>query len=343
MVIFEKDLAIDLGTTNVLIATKNKGVILREPAVVAMDKNTGRLLKYGMAAQRMMGRTPANIVAIRPMQAGVISDYDMTERMVREMVKSVTDFSLLKPRVLISIPSGISEVEERAVIDAGMEAGARKVFLMEAPLAAALGAGLDISGADGKMVIDIGGGTTDIAVLSLNGVVASESIAVAGDAFNEALIRYIRRKYNVLIGDATAEELKRQICCVFPRQDTVSVETKGRCLMTGRPKVVSLNSNEALEALEETAERIMETILRVLENTPPELVADISRNGIVLTGAGSQLWGMDKMIETRTEIPTRLADDSEMCVAYGLAKALSQLDEMQEGTLNLNRRRQLKA
>ncbi|MCQ2451586.1 MAG: rod shape-determining protein [Oscillospiraceae bacterium] len=343
MVIFEKDLAIDLGTTNVLIATKGKGVILREPSVVAMDKNTGRLLKYGMAAQRMLGRTPANIVAIRPMRSGVISDYEMTERMLREMVKSVTSFSLLKPRMLMGIPSGISEVEERAVIDAGMEAGARKVYLMENPLAAALGAGLDLSGADGKMVIDIGGGTTDIAVLSMNGVVESDSLKEAGDAFNEAVIRYIRRKYNVLIGETTAEELKRQIGCVFPRPDVVSVEVKGRCLMTGLPRVITVNSNEALEALEEVSERIVEAIIHVLEITPPELVADISHNGIVLTGAGCQLWGFDRLIETRANIPTRIADDAEKCVSFGLAKALDWLDDMSEGTLNLNRRRQLKA
>ena len=218
MVLFEKDLAIDLGTTNVRIATGGKGVILREPSVVAMDRNTGRLLKYGMEAQRMLGRTPANIAAIHPLRAGVISDYDMTERMLREMVKSVTGFSLLKPRMLIGIPSGISEVEERAVIDAGMEAGARKVYLMETPLAAAVGAGLDISGADGKMVVDIGGGTTDIAVLTLNGVVESESVKEGGDAFNEALIRYVRRKYSLLIGRTTAEELKKTICWIqIPR------------------------------------------------------------------------------------------------------------------------------
>ena len=343
MVLFEKDLAIDLGTTNVRIATGGKGVILREPSVVAMDRTTGRLLKYGMEAQRMLGRTPANIAAIHPLRAGVISDYDMTERMLREMVKSVTGFSLLKPRMLIGIPSGISEVEERAVIDAGMEAGARKVYLMETPLAAAVGAGLDISGADGKMVVDIGGGTTDIAVLTLNGVVESESVKEGGDAFNEALIRYVRRKYSLLIGRTTAEELKKKICCVFPREDVLSVEVKGRCLMTGLPRVITLNSNEALEALEETAERILEAIVRVLENTPPELVADISRNGIVLTGAGSQMWGFDRLIENRTEIPVRTADDPDLCVAFGLAKALDWLDDMNEGTLNLERRRQLKA
>ena len=343
MILFERDLAIDLGTTNVLIAARGKGVILQEPSVVAMDKNTGRLLKYGMEAQKMLGRTPANIVAINPMKAGAISDYEMTERMLREMVKSVTSFSLLKPRILIGIPSGISEVEERAVIDAGMEAGARKVYLMETPLAAALGAGLDLSGADGKMLVDVGGGTTDVAVLSLNGVVESDSVKVAGEAFNEALVRYVRRKYNLMIGDATAEELKRQICCIFPREDVVSVEVKGRCLMTGLPRVIELNSNETLEALEETGERIVEAVIRVLESTPPELIADISANGIVLTGGGSHLWGFDRLIETRTEIPVRIADDPEMSVAFGLAKALDWLDDMNEGTLNLNRRRQLKA
>ncbi|MBR6950706.1 MAG: rod shape-determining protein [Oscillospiraceae bacterium] len=342
MSLFERDLAIDLGTANVRIAARGKGVILREPSVVAMDKNTGRLLRYGMEAQKMLGRTPANIVAIDPMKAGAISDYEMTERMLREMVKSVTSFSLLKPRMLIGIPSGISEVEERAVIDAGMEAGARKVYLMETPLAAALGAGLDLSGADGKMLVDVGGGTTDVAVLSLNGVVESDSVKVAGDAFNEALIRYVRRKYNLMIGDATAEELKRQICCIFPREDVAAVEVKGRCLMTGLPRTIELNSNETLEALEETGERIVEAVIRVLESTPPELIADITTNGIVMTGGGSCLWGFDRLLETRTEIPVRIADDPDMCVAFGLAKALEWLDDMNEGTLNLNRRRQLK-
>ena len=342
MMLFGRDLAIDLGTTSVLLAAKSKGVLLREPSVVAMDKNTGRLLKIGMAAQRMLGRTPGNIVAIQPMKAGVISDYDMTERMLRELVKKVTSFSLLKPRIIISVPSGISEVEERAVIDAGMEAGARKVYLMEAPMAAALGAGIDISNPDGHMVIDIGGGTTDVAVLSLSGVVESDSIKIAGDSFNEAIIRYIRRKHNVLIGDATAEELKRQIGCVFPRPDVLTVEVKGRCLMTGLPRVVTCSSSEMLEAFEEVSERIIETVLHVLETTPPELVADISQNGIVLTGGGSLIWGFDRLIESRTNIPTRIADDAELCVAFGLAKSLAWIADMHEGTLNISRRKQLK-
>ena len=340
--LFGRDLAIDLGTTSVMVSTRTKGVILREPAVVAIDKNTGRLLKIGMAAQRMLGRTPGNIVAIRPMQGGVISDYGMTERMLREMVKKVSSFSLLKPRIIISVPSGITEVEERAVIDAGIAAGARKVFLLESPLAAALGAGVDISDPDGHMVVDIGGGTTDVAVLSLSGVVESDSIKTAGDAFNDALIRYIRKKHNILIGDTTAEELKLRIGCVFPRPETVSVDVKGRCLMTGLPRLVSVSTTEVLEAYEEVSERILEMILHVLEETPPELVADISKNGIVLTGGGSQLWGFDKLIENRTNIPTVIADDPDMCVAFGLGRALAWVDDMQEGTINIARRRQLK-
>ena len=337
-----RDLAIDLGTSSVLISTKNRGIILQEPSVVAIDKNTGRLLSIGMAAQRMLGRTPGNIVAIRPMQGGVISDYGTTERMLREMVKKVSSFSFLKPRIIISVPSGITEVEERAVVDAGISAGARKVYLLESPLAAALGAGLDITNPDGHMVVDIGGGTTDAAVLSLSGVVQSDSVKMAGEAFSDAIVRYIRKKHNVLIGDTTAEELKLSIGCVFPRPETVSVDVKGRCLMTGLPRVVSISTTEMLEAFEEVSERILEMILRVLEETPPELVADISKNGIVLTGGGSQLWGFDRLIENRTNIPTTVADDPEMCVAYGLGKATAWLDDMQEGTINIARRRHLK-
>ena len=342
MAIFSRDYGIDLGTTSVLISAKNKGVILKEPSVVAMDKTTGRLLKVGMAAQRMLGRTPGNIVAILPVREGVISDYDMTQRMLREMLTKVSSRSLVRPRILISVPSGITEVEERAVIDAGIQAGARKVYLMEAPLAAALGAGIDISNPEGHIVVDIGGGTTDVAVLSLSGVVESDSIKTGGDAFNDAIIRYIRRKHNVLIGENTAEELKLSIGCVYPRPETISVDVKGRCLMTGLPRMVSVSTTEMLEAFEEVSERILETIHHVLEITPPELVADISRNGIVLTGGSSALWGFDKLIESRTSIKTSIADDASMCVAFGLAKALDWLDDMNEGTINISRRKQMK-
>lgn len=341
--LFSRDIGIDLGTTSVLVATKGKGVLLREPSVVAMDKNTGRVLNVGMAAQRMLGRTPGNIVAIRPLRDGAISDYDMTERMLKELVRKAINFSLFKPRIIISVSSGITEVEERAVIDAGIEAGARKVYLMEAPLAAAIGAGVDISKPDGHMVVDIGGGTTDAAVLSLSGVVESSSIKAGGEAFDDAIIKYVRRKHNVLIGEGTAEELKKNIGCVFPRPEPAFVDIKGRCLLTGLPRVVSVSTTEILEAFEEVSERILEMIHRVLENTPPELVADVSKNGIILTGGGSLLWGFDKLIESRTNISAHIADDAELCVGYGIGKSLELVGEMHEGTINLARRRQMKS
>jgi len=340
--ILGRDIGIDLGTTSVLLSTRGKGVIMREPAVVAMDKNTGRLLNVGMAAQRMLGRTPGNIVAIRPMHEGAISDYDMTERMLKEFVRKALSFSMLKPRVIISVPSGITEVEERAVIDAGVAAGARKVYLMEAPLAAAIGAGLDITKPDGHMVIDIGGGTTDIAVLSLSGVVESVSLKAGGEAFDDALVKYIKRKYNVLIGEPTAEELKKSIGCVFPRPEPVAVEVKGRCLLTGLPRVVAVSSTEILEAFEEVTERIIEAVHNVLETTPPELVADISQNGIVLTGGNCQLWGFDKLVSNQTNIATFTADDADLCVANGLGKALNWVGDMIEGTINLSRKKQMR-
>ena len=340
--LFGRDIGIDLGTTTVLVSTRSKGVILREPTVVAMDKNTGRLLNVGMAAQRMLGRTPGNVVAIRPMRDGAICDYDMTERMLKEFVRKVQSFSLLKPRIIISVATGITEVEERAVIDAGVAAGARKVYLMEAPLAAAIGAGLDISKPEGHMVIDIGGGTTDIAVLSLSGVVESASLKSGGDAFDDALIKFIKRKHNVLIGETTAEELKKGIGCVFPRSEAVAVEVKGRSLMTGLPSVVAVSSTDTFEAFEDVTERIIEAVHSVLESTPPELVADISQNGIILTGGNSQLWGFDKLIASRTNITTLNADDADLCVANGLGKALGWVGDMTEGTINLSRRNQMR-
>lgn len=340
--IFGRDIGIDLGTATVLVCVKGKGVVTREPSVVAMDKNTGRLLKVGMAAQRMLGRTPGNIVAIKPLRAGVISDYDMTERLLRELMRKVNNFSLFKPLVVISVPSGITEVEERAVIDAALQAGARKVFLVEEPVAAALGAGIDISKPEGHMVIDIGAGTTDIAVISLSGVVESESSKIAGEAFNDAIVKYIRKKHNVLIGDTTAEEIKKSIGCVFPRPEISFMEVKGRCLMTGLPRMISISSSEMIEAFEEVSEQILEVIHQMLESIPPELVADISDNGIVLTGGGSLIWGIDKLIESSTSISTRIADDAEMCVAYGINKSLDWVNDMQDGPINIARRKQMR-
>ena len=339
--ILGRDIGIDLGTATVLIFVKGKGIALREPSVVAMDRINGRLLKVGEEAQSMLGRTPGNIVAIRPVREGVISDYEMTERMLREMVRKVLPFSLLKPRMVICVPSGIMEVEERAVIDAGIQAGARRVYLIEEPLAAALGAGIDISKPEGHLVIDIGAGTTDIAVLSMSGIVESVSIKAAGDKFNDALIKYVRKKYSVMIGERTAEELKLKIGCVFPKQETEYLEVKGRCLMTGLPRVFTMSSTEMIEAFEEVTEEILDNIRILLENTPPELVGDIAANGITMTGGGSLLWGFDKLVESRTNIETHIADDAVSCVAYGTGKALEWVNDMQEGTINLARKKQL--
>ncbi|WP_417306154.1 rod shape-determining protein [Dysosmobacter sp.] len=337
-----KDIGIDLGTASVLVYIKGKGVVLNEPSVVAIDKNTGRLLKVGAEAQSMLGRTPGNIVAIRPLRDGVISDYDMTERMLKEFIRKVTGgFHLFPPRIMVCVPSGITEVEERAVIDAGRQAGARRVYLIEEPVAAAIGAGIDITKPDGHMVVDIGGGTSDIAVISLSGVVESASIKVAGDQFNESVVKYMRRKHNILIGERTAEQMKMEIGCVYPKEEEATIEIKGRCLMTGLPKTITVNSTEMMEAFEEPVERILEAVHNVLERTPPELVADISNNGIVMTGGGSLVDGFDKLITARTGIHTVVAEDAISCVAEGTGKSLDSLGDMQDGTVNLSRRRQM--
>lgn len=338
---FGKDIGIDLGTATILVYIKDKGVVLREPSVVAIDRNSGKLLKVGADAQAMLGRTPGNIIAIRPLREGVISDYDMTERMLKEFIRKVASVRLFKPRVVICVPSGITEVEERAVIDAGIQAGARKVYLIEEPLAAAIGAGIDITKPDGHMVVDIGGGTADVAVISLSGIVESCSIKVAGDQFDEAIVKYIRKKHNVLIGDRTAEELKINIGCVYPRDEEITMEVKGRCLMTGLPRVFTVTSSEMIEALEEPCTRILEAIHSVLECTPPELVADISTNGIIMTGGGSLVWGFDKLIQSHTGIETHVADDAISCVAYGTGKSLEWINDMQDGTMNISRNRQM--
>ena len=337
-----KDIGIDLGTASVLVYIKGKGVVLNEPSVVAIDKNTGRLLKVGAEAQAMLGRTPGNIVAIRPLRDGVISDYDMTERMLKEFIRKVTGgFHLFPPRIMVCVPSGITEVEERAVTDAGRQAGARRVYLIEEPVAAAIGAGIDITKPDGHMVVDIGGGTSDIAVISLSGVVESASIKVAGDQFNESIVKYMRRKHNILIGERTAEQMKMEIGCVYPKEEEATIEIKGRCLMTGLPKTITVNSTEMMEAFEEPVERILEAVHNVLERTPPELVADISNNGIVMTGGGSLVDGFDKLITARTGIHTVVAEDAISCVAEGTGKSLDSLGDMQDGTVNLSRRRQM--
>ena len=342
MLFFERDIAIDLGTTTTLVYVRGKGVAMREPTVVAVDKNTGKLLKVGEDARKMLGRTPANIVAIHPIVNGVVSDYDMTTRMLQELLSRVTSFSLFKPRVIICVPSSITGVEERATIDAVIEAGARKVYLVEKAVATSTGAGIDISKPDGHMVVDIGGGTAEVAVVSLGGVVECESIKTAGDEFDDAVVRYIRRKHNVLVGKRTAEELKTGIGCAYARTELETREVKGRDLLTGLPKAVTVNSNDMLEALGEPIEKLLETIHMVLERTPPELVADISVNGIVMSGGGSMLWGLDKLVTSRTGIEAVVVDDTLACAAYGAGKLLRELGNMQEGMVNIARRKQMK-
>ncbi len=339
--VFSNDLGIDLGTASVLVYVKGKGIVLNEPSVVAVDKRTGKIVAVGEDAQKMLGRTPGSIIAIRPLREGVISDYEMTERMIKEFIRKVMGFRLFKPNVVMCVPSIITEVEERAVIDAGLQAGAKRVFLVEEPVAAAMGAGIDIALPNGNMIVDIGGGTTDIAVISLHDIVVSTSIKVAGDKFDESIIKYIRRKHNVLIGERTAEAIKAEIGCVYPRPEELAMEIKGRCLMTGLPRTFTVTSTEVLEAFEEVVSSIVEAVHAVLERTPPELTGDISTNGIVMTGGGAMIWGFDKLIAAKTGIPTRVADDAISCVAYGTGKSLDHLHAMQDGTINLSRRRQM--
>ena len=337
-----RDLGIDLGTANILVYAEGEGIVLREPSVVAIDKNSGKVLQVGAAARNMLGRTPGNVVAVRPLREGVISDYEMTEKMLTQFLKKIVRNSLVKPRVVVCVPSGVTEVEERAVIQAAMEAGARRVYLIEEPFAAALGAGIDLSAPNGRMVVDIGGGTTDIAVLCLNDVAVSSSIKMAGDTFDETIISYLRRRHSLLIGANTAEEVKITIGSVTERPEEVSMTVKGRDLKTGLAKEVLVTSSELLESLRRPARVIVDEVLSVLELSSPELVADVAQNGILLTGGGSQIWGMDKLIAERTEIPCMVADDAASCVALGCGKSLQWINAMQEGTINLARRKLMK-
>ena len=341
MALFSNDLGIDLGTTNVLVYVDGKGVVIREPSVVAMDKNSGKILQVGSASRNMLGSTPGNVVAMRPLKDGVISDHEMTVKMLQALFRKAIKTSIFnpKPRVVVCVPSGVTEVEERSVINAAIEAGARRVYLIEEPLAAALGAGLDITGPNGHMVVDIGGGTTDVAVLSLNGVAVSSSLKLAGDAFDEAIARYVRRKHGVVIGQVTAEDIKIQIGCVYPRPQDISMLVKGRDTKTGMPRELTLLSSEIFEVLRRPARQIADEVLSVLEETSPELVGDNAENGIILTGGGSQVWGMDKMLSERTGIACSLADDPDSCVAYGCGKSLSWINHMPEGPINIARKR----
>ena len=341
MQLFSIDLGVDLGSSNILINAEGQGVVIREPSVVAVDKNTGKILQVGSAARNMLGRTPGNVVAMYPLRDGVISDHEMTVKMLQILFRSATKSSLFtpKPRIIISVPSGVTEVEERTVINAAIEAGARRVYLIEEPLAAALGAGLDISGPNGHMVIDIGGGTTDIAVLTMNGIAVSSSVKVAGIAFDEAIAKYLRRKHGVIIGQTTAEDIKIQIGCVYPRNEDISMVVKGRDAKTGTPRELSILSSEIYEVLRRPARVIADEVLSVLEDTSPELVGDIAENGITLTGGGCQIAGMANLLTERTGIPCTIADDPASCVAYGCGKSLAWINRMNEGPINIARKR----
>ena len=324
------DMGIDLGTATVLVYLKGKGVILKEPSVVAIDKNTNRILAVGEEARKMIGRTPGNIIAVRPLKDGVISDYDITERMLKYFIrKACGKRRISAPKIMICVPSQATEVEKRAVIDAGKNAGAKRVFLIEEPLAAAVGAGIDISKPMGNMVVDIGGGTTDIAVISLGGVVVRSSIKIAGDKFDEAIVRYIRNKHKLLIGDRTAEELKINVGAACSGIRNESMNIKGRNLVTGLPDNVLVNTEEMVEALEDTVKLIADTVHSVLEITPPELVSDIIENGIMLTGGGGLLYGLNNLIEKRTGVNVNFAEDSVSCVALGTGMVLSYLDKLE--------------
>ena len=323
-----QDIGIDLGTASILVYIKGKGVVLKEPSVVAIDRDTDTIRAIGQEARRMLGRTPGNIVATRPLREGVISDYTVTEKMLKYFINKINGKSLFAPRTMICIPSRVTEVEKKAVIDAATQAGARKVFLIEEPIAAAIGAGIDIAKPCGNMVVDIGGGTTDIAVISLGGSVESTSLKVAGDKFDEYIVKYIKKKHNIIIGERTAEDLKITIGCVYPKIQDADMEIRGRDLSSGLPKTVVVYSSEMLEALIEPAMMIVDAVHSVLEKTPPELAADISDRGIYMTGGGCLVDGLDKLLQEKTGINVMIADDAVSCVALGTGKALDNLDKL---------------
>ena len=336
---FGENIGIDLGTATVLVYIKGQGIVIREPSVVAIDRDTNTILSVGEEARRMLGRTPGNIVAIRPMREGVISNYEITEKMLKYFIqKAIGKRSFVKPTIAVCVPSSVTEVERRAVEDATRQAGARRVHIIEEPIAAAIGSGIDISKAHGSMVVDIGGGTTDIAVISLGGTVVSKSLKIAGDNFDDAIIKYMRKKHNVLIGERTAEDLKIKIGTAFERSVPVSLDVRGRNLITGLPKNITVTSEEMHEALRESVTAICESVHNVLEKTPPELASDIADRGIIMTGGGSLLYGLDKLITSETGINTIVAEDSISCVAVGTGQYIEFLTEGKRGAELANKK-----
>ena len=324
------DLGIDLGTATVLVYVKGKGVILKEPSVVAINKVNNKILAVGEEARKMIGRTPGNIIAVRPLKDGVISDYDITEKMLKEFIKKACGGTkIIAPKVMVCIPSQATEVEKRAVIDATKNSGAKEVYLIEEPLSAAIGAGIDITKPDGNMIVDIGGGTTDIAVISLGGVVIRKSIKSAGDRFDEAIVKYVRLKHRIMIGEKTAEDLKINIGCAYKDARDCSYVMKGRNLVTGLPDQVEITSEEIREALEEPVGLIVDGVKSILEKTPPELAADIIEKGIIMTGGGSLLYGLDKLIEVSTGLNVKIAENSVEAVVEGTGEVLNYINKLQ--------------
>ncbi len=324
-----RDMGIDLGTANTLVYIKGKGIVLREPSVVAINKNTGRVLAVGNEAKKMIGRTPGNIVAIRPMKDGVIADFDVTEKMLKHFIEKVgAKNSFKSPRIVVCFPSGVTEVEKRAIYEATKNAGAREAYLMEEPMAAAIGAGLPVNEPTGSMVVDIGGGTTEVAIISLGGIVTSMSLRVAGDELDQSIIAYIKKQYNLMIGERTAENVKIELGSAFEieGEEPKIMQIRGRDLITGLPKVVEIGETEVREALREPVSSIIESIKTTLEKTPPELAADIMDKGIVLTGGGALLKGLDKLIGHETHMPVNIAEIPLDCVAIGAGKALDNVD-----------------
>jgi rod shape-determining protein MreB len=329
--LFSNDMGIDLGTANTLVYVKGQGIVLREPSVVAIDRETRRVLAIGAEAKRMLGRTPASIIAVRPLRNGVIADFEVTQEMIKYFIRKVHNRrSLLHPRVVIGIPSGITEVERRAVHESALQAGARRVHLIEEPMAAAIGADLPISEPHGNFIVDIGGGTTETAIISLGGLVVSKSLDIAGDEMDEAVMMHFRRKYNLLIGETTAEDVKIQIGSVFPLKEEKTMEVKGRDQATGLPKTVLITSEEVRQALMEPVQLILDVIKNTLEETPAELAADLVDRGIMLAGGGSLLRGLPDLIRQETELPVHRAADPLSCVALGTGKFLEELDNIQD-------------
>ncbi|PWB73784.1 rod shape-determining protein [candidate division GN15 bacterium] len=321
--LLSNDIGIDLGTANTLVYVRNQGIVLNEPSVVAVEKSTGKVLAIGSAAKEMMGRTPGGIEAVRPLKDGVIADFEISEKLIADFLRRVVKHRyLMKPRVVISVPSGITEVEKRAVRDSAENAGAREVYLLQEPMAAAIGVGLPVEQPTGQMVIDIGGGTSEIAVIALNGIVNDTSIRVAGDEFNDAIVNYLKKNYNLLIGELTAEDIKIKIGSAFPLEKELSMDVRGRDLVAGVPKNLKVSSVQVREALTETIDIIVEAVRQTLEQTPPELASDILDRGIVLTGGGALLRGLDKRLRQETNLPVNIAEDSLTCVVRGAGKVL---------------------